>query len=31
MMALTLSVPLADWLTPCEKTVTTLSVLPNQS
>ena len=31
MMALTLSLPLADWLTPCENSVTTFSVVANQS
>ena len=30
MMALTLSVPEADWFTPCENTVTTRSVSANQ-
>ena len=29
MMALTLSVPCADWLTPCEYIVTTRGVLAN--
>ena len=31
MMALTLSVPVADWFTPCEKTVTVRVVSANQS
>ncbi len=31
MMALTLSVPCADWFTPCEKQVTTRGVLRNSS
>ncbi len=31
MMASTLSVPCADWFTPCEKSVTTFSVVLNQS
>ena len=31
MIALTLSVPVADWLTPCEYSVTTRSVAANES
>ena len=31
MIALTLSMPLVDWLMPCEYSVTTRSVLANQS
>ncbi len=31
MIALTLSVPVADWFTPCENTVTVRGVAANQS